>query len=256
MNSNRPYILSEVTWKIVKETDYEVAVLPWGATEAHNYHLPYSTDVIQCDYVAAESAKIAWEQGAKVIVLPTIPLGVNTGQLDIKLDINMNPSTQAAVLQDIVDCLFHQNIFKLVILNGHGGNEFRPLIREIQAKYPGMFLCSLNWYEIMDDNQFFDEPGNHAGEMETSNLLFIAPQLVSPLSEAGDGVERKFNIFGLREGWVWAQREWSKATIDTGIGNPTKATAEKGEAYLRALTENIGKFLFELSAADLNDLYE
>jgi creatinine amidohydrolase len=82
MNS-RPYILAETNWKIVRQTKYEVAVLPWGATEAHNYHLPYSTDTVQCDYVAAESARIAWEAGARVIVLPTVPFGVNTGQLDI-----------------------------------------------------------------------------------------------------------------------------------------------------------------------------
>ena len=43
---NRPYILSELTWKTVRATRYEVAVLPWGATEAHNLHLPYATDNI------------------------------------------------------------------------------------------------------------------------------------------------------------------------------------------------------------------
>ncbi|MDZ7290513.1 MAG: creatininase family protein, partial [candidate division KSB1 bacterium] len=97
----RPYILAETTWKTVRETPYEVAILPWGATEAHNYHLPYSTDVIESDRIAAEAARLAWEAGARVIVLPTMPFGVNTGQLDIKLTINMNPSTQLAVLNDI-----------------------------------------------------------------------------------------------------------------------------------------------------------
>ena len=92
----RPYVLNETTWKTVKHTEYEVVILPWGATEAHNYHLPYGTDTMECEYVAVESARLAWEQGARVVVLPTIPFGVNTGQLDIRLDINMNPSTQAA----------------------------------------------------------------------------------------------------------------------------------------------------------------
>ena len=54
--SGRPYILAETNWRAVRETDYDVAVLPWGATEAHNYHLPYSTDVVQCDEIAAGSA--------------------------------------------------------------------------------------------------------------------------------------------------------------------------------------------------------
>ncbi|MCZ6520547.1 MAG: creatininase family protein, partial [Bacteroidetes bacterium] len=87
----RPYILAETNWKAVKDTDYELAILPWGATEAHNYHLPYATDVIQCDHITAQAAGIAWNNGAKVIVLPTIAFGVNTGQLDVKLDMNLNP---------------------------------------------------------------------------------------------------------------------------------------------------------------------
>ena len=65
----RPYILRETTWKTIKVQQYDLAILPWGATEAHNLHLPYGTDIIESDYIASESAKIAWESGAKVIVL-------------------------------------------------------------------------------------------------------------------------------------------------------------------------------------------
>ncbi|HIM09451.1 TPA: creatininase family protein [Candidatus Poribacteria bacterium] len=253
--SDRPYILAEITWKTAKDNDYEVALLPWGATEAHNYHLPYSTDVIQCDYIAAESARLAWEKKSKVIVLPTVPFGVNTGQLDIKLDINMNPSTQAAVLRDIVDSLSQQGISKMVVMNGHGGNNFKQMIREIQPDYSHMLISTLSWYQVIDTDEFFNEPGDHAGEMETSNMLFITPHLVQSLSEAGDGVENRFKLEGLRQGWVWAQREWSKATADTGIGNPAKSKAEKGEVYLRVLTEKIAGFLIELAACNLDDLY-
>ena len=89
----RPYVLAETNWKAVSDTRFDVAVLPWGATEAHNYPLPYATDVIQCDHVAAESARIAWERGARIAVLPTIPFGVQTGQLDIPFCINVNPSS-------------------------------------------------------------------------------------------------------------------------------------------------------------------
>ena len=99
----RPYILAESNWKYIKDASFDVAVLPWGACEAHNYHLPYATDIIESEHIAAEAAHLAWEQGAKVIVLPSIPFGVNTGQVDVKLDINMNPSTQLAVLHDIIN---------------------------------------------------------------------------------------------------------------------------------------------------------
>ncbi|PSQ72211.1 MAG: hypothetical protein BRD31_01475 [Bacteroidetes bacterium QH_2_64_26] len=60
--AQRPYILADATWATVRDTDYDVAVLPWGSTEAHNYHLPYATDTIQCDHIAAESARRAWAE--------------------------------------------------------------------------------------------------------------------------------------------------------------------------------------------------
>jgi creatinine amidohydrolase len=251
----RPYILAETNWQEVKNTNFEVVVLPWGATEAHNYHLPYATDNFQCDYVAAEASRLAWEQGAKVVVLPTIPFGVNTGQLDITLDMNLNPSTQLAILRDVVQVLARQGIPKLVVLNGHGGNDFRQILRELQAEFPTVFLCTLNWFKAADRNQFFEAPGDHADELETSAMLHIAPELVRPLSEAGDGAARQFRVKALRE-WAWAQREWSKVTADTGVGNPAAATAEKGEAFLAAVCTNIGQFLAELAATDTQDLYE
>ncbi|MEX0883451.1 MAG: creatininase family protein, partial [Cyclobacteriaceae bacterium] len=109
----RPYILAETNWKALKEKKIELAILPWGATEAHNYHLPYGTDVFEADAIAAEAGKLAWEKGAKIMVLPTIPFGVNTGQSDILMDINLNPSTQLTILKDIAAVLQRQGIPKL-----------------------------------------------------------------------------------------------------------------------------------------------
>jgi len=125
----RPYILAESTWKTVKNQKIDLAILPFGATEAHNYHLPFATDNIMVDKIAAESARIAWEKGARPIVLPAIPFGVNTGQLDIRININLNPSTQMAILNDITDVLNRHGIYKFLILNGHGGNDFKQMIR-------------------------------------------------------------------------------------------------------------------------------
>ena len=251
----RPYILAETNWKNVKSQDYKVAILPWGATEAHNYHLPYATDNYQAEYVSAESAGKAWAKGAKTIVLPIIPFGVNTGQLDVDLCMNMNPSTQYAILKDVVDVLSRHKVNKLLILNGHGGNNFKQMIRELHIEYPDVFVCTMDWWRAFDPLAVFDEPGDHAGELETSAVMHIKPDLVLPLAEAGDGAERKFKIKGLREGWVTAQRKWTSATKDTGVGNPSLATKEKGERYLKMVTDEIGGFLVDLAAADLDDMY-
>ena len=252
--TQRPHILAESSWKTVETTAYEVAVLPWGATEAHNYHLPYATDTIQSDALAAEGARLAWERGAKIVVLPAVPFGVNTGQLDITLCLNMNPSTQAALLADLVHALDVQGIHKLVILNGHGGNDFRQIIRELQPQ-TRVFLATVNWYRIGRPAAIFTDLGDHAGELETSVMLHLAPQLVRPLGEAGEGRERRWKMGALRDGWAWAPRRWTEVSADTGTGNPALATADKGRRYAAEVTLALADFFVELAAADTTDLY-
>lgn len=252
----QPYILAETNWKSVKETDYQLAVLPWGATEAHNYHLPYATDNILAYRIAEEAAKVAWECGAKVIVLPTIPYGVNTGQKDVKLDMNLNPSTQMMILKDLITVLDRQGIHKLVIMNGHGGNDFKQMIRELNLIFPKMFICQCHWFKIPGREKFFQDLGEHAGEDETSMMQYLISDLILPLNVAGEGKARVFSISAFRDGWAWAERNWSEVTTDTGIGNPALANENKGEAFFQYVTERIGAFLFELAIALPEELYK
>jgi len=252
----RPYILAETNWKTVKDETYQLVVLPWGATEAHNYHLPYSTDNVEADAIAAGAARIAWEKGAKVIVLPAIPFGVNTGQFDVKLDMNLNPSTQFAILKDVIETLNRQGIYKMVILNSHGGNDFRQMLRELGLKYPKMFLSEVNWYKVKDANTIFEDLGEHAGEVETSLMLYLKPEWVLPISEAGEGRAKRYKFSAMHEGWGWAERRWTSVTADTGIGNPAKATFGKGEQFFKLLTEKIGEFLFDIANTNRADFYE
>ncbi|HSG08286.1 MAG TPA: creatininase family protein [Longimicrobiales bacterium] len=253
--SARPWVLAESTWKSVKEDPYEVAVLPWGATEAHNLHLPYGTDCFETEAVAEESARKAWERGAKVVVLPTVPFGVNTQHLDIPLTLNMNPSTQMSVLTDLIESLEAHRVAKLLILNGHGGNDFRQIIRELQTQTP-LFLCTTNWFAIPGLLKTFEQPGDHAGEMETSVMMHLRPDLVRPLDEAGSGHVKDWRLKALRDKWAWAPRQWTRITDDTGVGDPSAATPGKGARYFDALTTKLADFLVELSAVDPTDLYE
>lgn len=251
----RPYILAESNWDAIRNEKFELAILPWGATEAHNYHLPYGSDILESDLISAESARIAWEKGAKLIVLPTIPYGVNTGQSDIYLDINMNPSTQYAILKDVIEVLDRQGIHKLLIFNSHGGNDFKQILRELGLKFPDMFLCTSNWYQALPRSNYFDNSGDHAEEMETSLLLHLKPELVLPQEKWGDGKEKKNKIKSFSEGWLWAERKWSEITKDTGVGDPDLATKEKGERFFKALTQKLGGVMYELCKADTSDLY-
>jgi creatinine amidohydrolase len=167
----------------------------------------------------------------------------------------MNPSTQTAVLRDVIASLEREGVLKLVILNSHGGNDFRQIVRELQPT-TRVFLSTINWWSCVDLRQWFEDLGDHAGEAETSAMMFLAPEAVQPLSEAGAGKARKSRLTGVREGWAWAPRRWTQVTADTGIGNPAKATRQKGEAYVTAAVEKIAQYLTELAALDPEDLYE
>jgi creatinine amidohydrolase len=252
----RPYILAENNWKDIKERQIDLAILPWGATEAHNYHLPYSSDVIESESISIAAAEKAFNKGAKIIVLPAIPYGVNTGQTDIKLDMNINPTTQLAILNDLIEVLNRQGIYKLLIVNGHGGNDFKPFLRELGLKYPKMFLTFCNWFTALPKEEYFEHSGDHADEMETSLLLYLAPELALPLTEAGEGKAKRIKIKGMREGWAWTERKWSQVTDDTGIGNPAKATKEKGEKYFNDVVEKVSQLMLDIANADVDDLYE
>lgn len=234
---------------------YELAVLPWGACEAHNYHLPYATDIIEAEHIAAESARRTWENGVKLIVLPVVPFGVNTGQFDIDMDMNMNPSTQLLVLRDVIEVLHRQDIHKLIILNSHGGNDFKPMIRELGLKFPSMFISQCNWFQAVDQKLFFTNKDDHGGEMETSLMMHLRPDLVLPLSEAGEGKAKRFRFKAIQEGWAWAERAWSQVTEDTGVGDPRKASADKGAKYFSAVTEKVARYFEEVAVTERKDFY-
>jgi creatinine amidohydrolase len=253
----KPYILQETNWKQVKSEKYQVALIPWGATEPHNYHLPFGTDTLETTKIAETAARKAWDKNAKVMVLPTIPFGVqNPGQIELPFCLHVPPSTQKILFGDLVKALSNQGIKKIILLNGHGGNDFKPLIREIQAEHKDVFLGLMEWFKLIEIADHFEDAGDHAGEMETSLIQYLFPELVLPLEGAGDGKAKAFKLKGLKEKAAWAPRNWAKVSEDTGVGNPKKATPEKGEKYFDTITNIISEFIVELAASDLNDLYE
>lgn len=231
-----------------------MAVLPWGATEAHNQHLPYGTDVIEATAFAESAAELAHERGARIIVLPTIPYGNDEQQLDQFCTISFTTRTALAILDDVVRSLKRQGIDRLVILNAHGGNEFKPLVRDLQSKHEALIVVA-NFFQMVPEVMAatFDRPGDHADEMETSLLLHLCPELVE-LDQAGEGSRNPFTISGIDQSGVWTPRPWSKSHPDTGSGDPRMATAEKGREYFSAVTAALADLFCGLSEAERGDL--
>ncbi len=251
----RPYVLVETNLQSVRQNPPQAAILPWGATEPHNLHLPYGTDTLTTTQVAERVCQGAWQQGARVYLLPTVPFGVNTNLLAFPLVINMNPSTQLAVLKDVVASLKAAGVKKMLILNGHGGNDFNPLQRELFDC--GVFIATCNWWQVCQDqaSRIFENIGDHADEMESSVGLHLFPNLMAPLSQADEGKTRVSRFKALEEGWVKITRPWDKLTTNSGVGNPHKATAEKGRQYLDAVVAKLTPFVVEFARAEVDAMF-
>lgn len=251
------YVLSEQTHSAIRSQSWEVAVLPFGATEPHNLHMPYGTDTFQVEAIGRRACEYATKAGAKVMLLPALPFGVNTNHLKVPggLTCSLTPTTMLAILTDLTDSMSRQGVKKLVLLNGHGGNELKPLTRELHHR-TDVFLCVCDWYRVAADSysQIFEKPGEHADEVETSMGLAFFPDLLKPeLADHGELKPTKFEA--INRGWVSMTRPWHLATTNTGVGDPRPASAEKGRRLMEILTERIGGFLVELARAKVDERF-
>lgn len=253
----RPYVLAEQNHAFIRGQQWQVAVLPFGATEPHNLHMPYGTDNFEVEEVGRRACQRAYEAGAKVLLLPAIPFGVNTNHLRVPgaLALSVNPTTLLAILTDLVDSLSRQGLKKLVLLNGHGGNELKPLTRELHHKTP-MFLCVCDWFRMAVDQygRIFKQPGEHADEVETSLGLAFFPDLVHP-ELADDGAAAPTRFDAINRGWVSITRPWHLVSKNTGLGDPAAASAAKGRQLMDILVERLGTFLVDLANAEMNERF-
>lgn len=251
-HQGRCFVLHEATYRQTLDWKPNLAILPWGATEAHNWHLPHGTDTIEATALAEQAANQAAEANARCIVLPAIPFGNNNTQLTQTATITMRTSTQQQVLFDVADSLVKQGINRLVLLNFHGGNDFKAIIRDIMLDIP-IFIVLVNGYQLATDQLpgiLHDPRTGHADEFETSLLLHLTPELVRPLSEAGSGRTTPSKLPRLTSTpGAWCPRDWQSLSADTGDGNPQAATAAKGESLMKIMVDRLAAILIELAAA-------
>lgn len=234
---------------------YEVAVLPVGAVEPHNLHLPHGQDFLHATYIARECCRRAWERCESVVCLPALPFGVDCNLLDYPLAIHVSQASLDAMVRDIIESLRRHGIRKIVIINGHGGNDFTPLVRQIQCDMDvHVFVC--DWWNVARDryDEIFDTPDDHAGQFETSVALALHPDLVEQ-DVAGDGKVRPFRFEALEKGWMRTSRDFGRLNDHCAVGDPARATAEKGEKMLGIVCERIGGFLAELAEARIDESF-
>jgi creatinine amidohydrolase len=247
-----PWNLEVSSLSDIQGLSYEVAVLPIGATEPHGMHLPYGTDAMHAPIVAELACRQANENGARTIRLPGMPYGVDANMREFPFAMNVRQDTVNMVVRDLIDSLIYESeskhaLRKIVIVNGHGGNEFKSLVREYSARRD-VFVSLIDWWTVASDvaAEVFENPGDHADEMETSVALHLFDRLVHT-DRMGDGSVRETDFDAINRGWVKISRPWHLLTNDSGCGDPRKGTAEKGERYIRETVDRIVGFLKDLS---------
>jgi len=233
----------------------EVAVIPTAAIEPHNFHLPEGQDFLHTSYVAKQCCKIAWEKCKSVICLPTIPYGVDCNLMDFPLAIHISQANLDAIVRDIIVSLKTHGIRKIVIINGHGGNNFTSLIRQIQCDMK-IHVFSCDWWRVGQDrySEIFENADDHAGEFETSVAFNLYPELVEK-SKAGNGACKPFRFEALKREWVKTSRRFSQLNDHCAVGDPSKASAEKGQKYLNLVCERISAFLVELAQTPIDEFF-
>lgn len=255
---NKLFDLSVSNYGTARRQHYSVTILPWGATEPHNQHLPYMTDCILSHDIAVEAAeRLHAAHGVMAMVMPPVFAGAqNPGQRELNFCVHYSYDTQRGILRDIVASLHRQGQRRLLIVNGHGGNNFKNMMRDLTLEFPDFIIASSEWFKMVPAKDYFDVVGDHADEVETSVMMHYHPELVR-LADAGDGSSRGFAIEALKEGKVWIPRNWAKVSSDTGIGSPALATAEKGRRFADAVVQKYVAFLNDFARVEtIDDLYE
>lgn len=227
--------------EVMEDGRYDKAFLPVGATEYHGPHLPYGTDTIAAEAIAEAFAR---ELG-DALVLPPIAVGVSHHHLPWKWTLSLRPDTLTLVIKDIAESLLHHGISKLVVVTAHDGNpgpaesaarilsQERDMKVAIFSGWQGMAarLLAPEW-EIDED---------HGGQSELSMVLYAAPETAKP--ELATVQPEQFTDLPLY------LIDTFDGTVPRGYsGDATRASAEQGEAVIKALVGLVVPFIRDLDA--------
>jgi creatinine amidohydrolase/Fe(II)-dependent formamide hydrolase-like protein len=258
--TSSPYLWGEFTWPdaeaVLERVD--VALLPVGAVEQHGPHLPLDTDAFDADYMARRVAQACSDP--KPLVLPLVSYGVSYHHDDFPGTISVSNDTFARLIYDIGVAVARNGIKKLVIINGHGGNA--PSLNhaaQMINRDTHIFVCvDTGETSDVDIDKFIDTPNDvHAGEIETSTSLAVRPHLVH-MDEAEAWVPQfssRYLDFTSTRGVPW-HAHTSKISNSGVMGDPTKATAEKGQRIWEAMIAHMVSLVEDLKRLTLDEIHQ
>jgi creatinine amidohydrolase/Fe(II)-dependent formamide hydrolase-like protein len=256
----KSHLWGELTWPEAEDrlTKVDVALLPVGSIEQHGPHLPLDTDAFDAEYLAKRVAEACSDP--KPLVLPVVSYGVSYQHAEFKGTITVRNDTLSALIFDIGMALAQNGVRKIVIINGHGGNNpaLNHAAQMINREARIFVAVDTGETSDVDIDRLAETPNDvHAGEIETSTSLAVRPHLVK-LNRATKMVPRfssKYMNFSSRRGVSW--HAYTKKISKTGVmGDPTKASAEKGKKMWQIMIAHLVALVEDLKSMDLEELYQ
>ncbi|MCR9219031.1 MAG: creatininase family protein [Alphaproteobacteria bacterium] len=258
-----------IRWSELKTTDFPVAepertiaLLPVGAVEQHGPHLPLGTDSLILD-AALDRLADAPPEGVRLLRLPTQAIGDSLEHRDFLGTLTQRAETLIAAWTEIGRDVAAAGVRKIALINSHGG---QPQIVDVVAQRlraeAGMLAARINLYRFGAPEGLFtaDELafGYHGGEVETSLMLAIAPDLVAmdraaDFDNAGRGLAAENEAFQAEgaAGFAWQAQDLNPAGA---MGNAAAADAERGAATLAHLSARLAQALAEIADFPLDRL--
>ena len=256
-------LLEEMTWKDVE--DYlkreNLIIVPIGSIEQHGPHLPLATDSINVQYLAEKAA-----QKCEVLVAPIIKYGISQNHIDFPGTLSLTPESLIHLIFDVCICCSHHGFKKILLLNGHGGNNatIDVAIIKLKNRLKDTIIGQAYITSLPDEKEDFleDKIRYHADEGETSRVLVSAPNLVRMERAREEIPESSSGLFVFQEDQLFRQMTFyglprTKSVTKSGIfGNALLARLDKGRRLFENEIKGLVGEIEKLKAIDLRDYTE
>lgn len=233
-----------------------IALLPVGSLEQHGQHLPVGTDSLLVETIATEAADRAAQEDVEAVVFPTIWTGYSPHHAPLGGTVTLEKETMLALLEDVCTSISEMGFDRILVVNGHGGNRsIASLVTaDLGVSLEGVDIAELTYFDLAADAMESVRRGEngsayHAGEFETSLMLYLYEEHVDPDAAVDDPVTPRsaYSPQDMFEGGLLGSREtYDRVTKNGARGEPTLATAETGEKLFDAICAELASVLSAL----------
>ena len=252
--------LYELIWQQGANLDRSrVVLIPFGSVEQHSLHLPLGTDSIIGEAIAR---RLEQELPEQVLLLPFTWLGCSRHHMDFAGSLTAEIDTFIEVGEQLVSSMSEHGFRIFILLNSHGGNTNKVSLMAEKLRYklgPTVKVVAVTyWHLISEEIKSIRETPiggmGHSGELETSVMLVVRPELVRNDLIDADGPEEPSKFEGrdlFASGKVSVAKPFKEMTRHGGIGDPRKASREKGERILAVIVENLAEVVVEIRSGKI-----